>query len=115
MKSESRSFYKRDIAMNSTESKEKLIADFKLVVADAEELLQATASEAGEKFGVTRAKLEKKLEAAKGKLREAESILLDKGKEAAKVADSYVQENPWRSVGIAAGVGLVIGMLIGRR
>lgn len=101
--------------MSTTESKEKLIADFKVVVADAEELLQATASETGEKIAVTRVKLEKRLEEAKGKLREAEAVLLDKGKEAAKVADSYVQENPWRSVGIAAGVGLVIGMLIGRR
>jgi ElaB/YqjD/DUF883 family membrane-anchored ribosome-binding protein len=115
METEAAHLIKRDAVMNSTESKEKLITDFKIVVADAEELLQATASETGEKFKVTRAKLEKRLEEAKGRLREAEGIMLEKGKEAAKVADSYVQENPWRSVGIAAGVGLVIGMLIGRR
>ncbi|HQT27280.1 MAG TPA: DUF883 family protein [Burkholderiales bacterium] len=101
--------------MNTTESKEKLIADFKVVIADAEELLQATASEAGEKFSATRVKLEKKLTDAKSRLRDAEGMLLDKGKEAAKVADSYVQENPWKSVGVAAGVGVIIGMLIGRR
>lgn len=101
--------------MNTTESKEKLIADFKVVVADAEELLQATANEAGEKFSATRVQLEKKLKDAKAKLRDAEGILLDKGKEAAKVADGYVQDNPWTSVGVAAGIGLVIGMLIGRR
>ncbi|HCI13500.1 MAG TPA: DUF883 domain-containing protein, partial [Gallionellaceae bacterium] len=35
-------------------------------------------------------------------------------KEAAKVTDEYVHENPWKAVGIAAGVGLVIGMLISR-
>ncbi len=101
--------------MNTTESKEKLIADFKVVIADAEELLQATASEAGEKFSATRVKLEKKLATAKTKLVEAEGLLLDKGKEAAKAADSYVQENPWKSVGVAAGIGIIIGMLIGRR
>lgn len=101
--------------MNSTESKEKLIADFKLVIADAEELLQATASEAGEKFSATRVQLEKKISEAKSRLMDVEGVLLDKGKEAAKVADNFVQENPWKSVGIAAGFGLVIGMLIGRR
>lgn len=101
--------------MNSNESKEKLIADFKVVIADAESLLQATASEAGEKFSAKRAQLEKKLAEAKSKLVDAESILFDKGKEAAKVADGYVKDNPWTSVGVAAGIGLVIGMLIGRR
>ncbi len=63
--------------MNSTESKEKLIGDFKVVIADAEALLQATASEAGEKFSATRVQLEKKLAEAKSKLLEAEGILLD--------------------------------------
>ncbi len=115
MESEAGHFTKRDFIMNSAESKERLVADFKVVIADAEELLQATASEAGEKFSATRVKLEKKITEAKAKLREAEGMLLDKGKEAAKVADGYVHENPWKSVGIAAGVGLVIGMLIGRR
>ncbi len=101
--------------MNTTESKEKLIADFKVVVADAEALLQATASETGEKLGEARTKLEKRLEEARGRLREAEGVLRDKGKEAADAADGFVRENPWKSVGIAAGFGLVIGMLIGRR
>ena len=36
-------------------------------------------------------------------------------KAAAKATDGYVHENPWKSVGIAAGVGLLLGMLIGRR
>ncbi|NNM82195.1 MAG: DUF883 domain-containing protein [Burkholderiales bacterium] len=101
--------------MNTTESKEKLIADFKVVVADAEALLQATASETGEKLGEARAKLEKRLEEARGRLREAEGVLRDKGQVAADAADGFVRDNPWKSVGIAAGFGLVIGMLIGRR
>jgi ElaB/YqjD/DUF883 family membrane-anchored ribosome-binding protein len=106
---------RKGVHMSATESKDKLIADFKVVIADAEELLHATANEAGEKFAANRVKLEKKIVEAKAKLKDAENILIGKGKEAVGVADNYVQENPWKSVGIAAGVGLVIGMLIGRR
>lgn len=100
----------------STEvSKEKLIQDFKVVIADAEELLRATASLAGEKVAGAREKIQDHLHAAKLKLAEAEEAVVYRTKQAARATDDYVRENPWRAVGIAAGVGLVIGMLIGRR
>jgi ElaB/YqjD/DUF883 family membrane-anchored ribosome-binding protein len=96
-------------------SKDKLIADFKVVIADAEEILRATAGQAGEKVADLREKAEARLVTAKIKLAEAEAILVDKAKAAGRAADDYVHDNPWRAVGIAAGVGLVIGLLIGRR
>jgi ElaB/YqjD/DUF883 family membrane-anchored ribosome-binding protein len=96
-------------------SKEKLAHDLKVVVADAEELLRATASQAGEKVTAAREKIQESLRQAKVKLAEVEDILMDKGKQAAKVTDEYVHDHPWRAVGIAAGVGLIIGMLISRR
>ena len=46
---------------------------------------------------------------------DAQAVALDKAKAAGRAADDYVHENPWRSVGIAAGAGLIIGLLIGRR
>lgn len=95
--------------------KNKLIADFKVVVADAEELLRATASQAGDKAADLRARIQSRLADAKVQLADAEAALVDKAKQAGRVADDYVHDNPWRSVGIAAGVGLVIGLLIGRR
>jgi ElaB/YqjD/DUF883 family membrane-anchored ribosome-binding protein len=96
-------------------TKEKLVQDFKVVVSDAEELLRATASQAGEKVAVAREKVQESLHRAKVKLAEAEEILIDKGKQAARVTDEYVHDNPWKAVGIAAGIGFVIGLLIGRR
>lgn len=95
--------------------KNKLIADFKVVVADAEELLRATASQAGDKAADLRARIQARLADAKVQLADAEAALINRAKQAGRVADDYVHENPWRSVGIAAGVGLVIGLLIGRR
>jgi len=96
-------------------SKDKLVADLKVVVADAEELLRATASQAGEKVSAARERIQASLATAKVKLTEAEQVLLEKSKEAAKAADEYVRENPWQAVGVAAAAGLVLGVLISRR
>ncbi|HLX81612.1 MAG TPA: DUF883 family protein [Burkholderiales bacterium] len=96
-------------------SKEKLVADLKVVVADAEELLRATASQAGEKVSAARERIQASLATAKVKLNDAERALLEKTKEAAKATDEYVHDNPWQAVGIAAGIGFVLGILIGRR
>ena len=96
-------------------AKEQLIADFKVVVADAEALLKATANQGGEKLAEVRAKAEESLKVAKARMVEAQGALLVKTKAAAKATDVYVHENPWQAIGGAAGVGLGIGLLIGRR
>lgn len=101
--------------MNTEVSKEKLAADLKVVVADAEELLRATASQAGEKVGAARERIQVSLAAARVKLAEAERAMLDKTKQAAKATDEYVHEHPWHAVGVAAVVGFLLGALITRR
>lgn len=98
-----------------TANKEKLISDFKVVVADAEELLRATANQAGDKATELRAKIQTRLADAKVRLADAEVALVDKAKLVGRAADDYVHDNPWRSVGVAAGIGLIVGLLIGRR
>ncbi|MDD2685304.1 MAG: DUF883 family protein [Gallionella sp.] len=95
-------------------SKEKLMQDLRVVVADAEELLRATAGQAGEKVAAARERIQENLAAAKMRLVDAEHAVMDKAKQAASATDDYVHENPWKAVGIAAGVGLVVGMLISR-
>ena len=96
-------------------TKDQLIADFKVVVADAEALLKATANQGGEKLSEIRAKAEESLNVAKARMADAQAAVVARTKAAAKATDTYVHENPWKAVGVAAGVGLVIGLLIGRR
>ncbi len=96
-------------------SKEKLISDFKVVVADAEELLRATANQAGDKATELRSKIQGRLADAKVRLADAEAAVVDKAKLVGRAADDYVHDNPWRSVGVAAGIGFIVGLLIGRR
>ncbi|MGC2049256.1 MAG: DUF883 family protein [Gallionella sp.] len=95
-------------------SKEKLMEDLRMVVADAEELLKATTNQAGEQIAAVRAKANDSVRVAKARLAEAQGSAIERIKLAAQTPDNYVHEHPWQSVGIAATVGILIGVLIGR-
>ncbi len=99
----------------STASKEKLVSDMKIVIADAEEILKSTADVAGEKMATIRAKIETRLRDAKERLEDAEAALVDKTKACARATDDFVHDQPWKAVGVAAALGLALGVLIGRR
>jgi ElaB/YqjD/DUF883 family membrane-anchored ribosome-binding protein len=96
-------------------NRDKLVQDMKVVIADAEDLLRATANQAGEKISVARERIEDSLHQAKVKLAEAEALVSERAREAARYTDEYVHENPWRAIGVAAGIGLLLGLLISRR
>lgn len=100
--------------MSIDSAKGKILADFKVLIGDAEELLKATSNVAGEKATVARQHIERSLDEGKRSLAQAEDLLLDKSREVAKSTENYVRENPWNAVGIAAGVGLILGMLLRR-
>lgn len=95
--------------------RDKLVADLKVVVADAEELLKATASQTGERISAARARAEESLKVAKVRLADAQTAAMDRTKAAAKATDDYVHEKPWQAVGVAAFAGLLLGALISRR
>ena len=97
------------------DSQEKLVTDIKAVISDAEEMLSATADQAGEKIADLRARITVRLKEAKVRLVEAEAVLVAKTKAAAQATDNYVHESPWTAVGVAAGVGLLVGLVLGRR
>ena len=90
---------------------DKLAGDFKVVVHDAEALLKATAGEVGEKARDARARLSASLQNCKASLHKLE----EKAVAGAKVADQAIREHPYQSIGLAFGVGLLIGVLVGRR
>ncbi len=92
----------------------KLVEDLKSVVADAEELLKASANQTGERITAARAKAEESLKAAKARLAEQEGAVMAKTRAAAKATEDYVRANPWKAVGIAAGAGFVLCLLATR-
>lgn len=96
-------------------NKDKLVADLRVVISDTEELLRATAGAAGEKVSDLRERLALRLRDAKERLVDLEVALVDKTKAAARATDDFVHEEPWKAVGVAAALGLALGVLIGRR
>jgi ElaB/YqjD/DUF883 family membrane-anchored ribosome-binding protein len=96
-------------------SAEKLAADLRLVIADTEALLRATAGQAGETVAAARAKVENSLESAKDKLGPLGEEAAEQARAAARAADDYVREHPWQAVGIAALAGIALGLLISRK
>ena len=96
-------------------TKDKLVANLKTLISDSEELLRASAGQAGEKISAARERIQASLATAKVKLGEAERAAVEQAKKAARATDEYVQDNPWQAVSIAAVAGLVLGVLISRR
>ena len=96
-------------------SQEKLVTDIRAVIADAEEILLATADQTGEKIASLRARIKERVLDARIRLDAAEEVLIEKTRAAARATDDYVHENPWQAVGIGAGIGFLLGLVLGRR
>ncbi|MCL1962149.1 MAG: DUF883 family protein [Desulfovibrionaceae bacterium] len=104
-----------DLADSAAETKEQLVANLRRVISDAEDLLAATADQADGKLAELRARARENLMLAREKLADISAASRERARQAANAADDYVHDNPWSSIGIAATVGLLIGVLIGRR
>lgn len=96
-------------------AQEKLVTDIRAVIADAEEILHATADQTGEKIAALRVRIQDRLLDARERLTAAEIVLVDKTRAAARATDDYVHANPWQAVGIGAGIGFLLGLALGRR
>lgn len=96
--------------------REKLMTDLRVVISDAEELLRLTKDQAGEGLAELRVRINERLQGAKANLAQLQEAAVLKAKEASRVTDEYVHENPWTAVGAAVGLGMVLGLLLtGRR
>jgi ElaB/YqjD/DUF883 family membrane-anchored ribosome-binding protein len=107
------------MARSIDSSTDKLVQDFNTVIADTEQLLKSIAATGGEKANAMRAGVEENLERARQRLRELEEAALEKTRALARASDEYVRDHPWESVGIAAGLaavaGIIVGVLLARR
>jgi ElaB/YqjD/DUF883 family membrane-anchored ribosome-binding protein len=104
-----------DSPTSNVSSQEKLVTDIRAVIADAEEILLATADQTGEKIASLRSRIKERLLDARIRLDAAEEVLIEKTRAAARATDDYVHENPWQAVGIGAGIGFLLGLVLGRR
>ena len=96
-------------------SVDQLIDDLTTVIRDAVILLRATAALTGDRVEEIRPKAEESVRQAKARLDGIEEEALKHARVLAGEADEFVRGNPWQAIGIAAGVGLVLGLLMTRR
>ena len=98
-----------------TQATQKLVTDLRVLAADAEELVKSTAAQTDERIVQVRCKIQQSLAELKPRVAEAQSVLTETARTAASSADAMVRDKPWTAISVAAGVGLLIGLLIGRR
>lgn len=101
--------------MSSASHTDRLLEDLRQVVEDTEALLRATSEQAGERAEEVRSRAEESLKQVRTRLRGLEEEVVSRARDAAGEADRYVRSNPWQSIGIAAGVAFLLGLLVSRR
>ena len=94
---------------------DKLMQDLRVVIGDTEDLLKATASQTGERVQQLRARTEESLRGARERLQQAGESVTAQAKDAAREVNQQVHQHPWTAVSVAAGIGLVVGILLGRK
>ena len=100
---------------NLRNAQNALSAEFQALVHDTESLLKQTSEVAGSQVQELRARISGNLDRAKVILKDTEQTLEVQGRLAVAKTEEYVQQHPWQTLGVAAGVGFLLGLLAGRR
>lgn len=102
-------------AKSATATADEVRADVNDAISGAEDMLAQAASATGEKAAELRARALQQLKLLRERLDDARHTAVQRSKVAARATDDFVHDHPWRSILAAASVGVVIGLLIGRR
>ncbi|WP_082805189.1 DUF883 family protein [Pseudomonas sp. BMS12] len=100
---------------NLHDAQNALSAEFQSLIGDTENLLKQTSEVAGIQVQELRARISDNLDRAKDMLKSTEHNLEEQGRIAVEKTEQYVQQHPWQTIGCAAGVGFLLGLLAGRR
>ncbi|MBY0572852.1 MAG: DUF883 domain-containing protein [Undibacterium sp.] len=94
--------------------KNDLKQELQQVLSASEALLNNAEHQTNQEFQNAKQALENTLKNAKEEFLRIEDMLVQKSKSTIQASDSFVKENPWKTAGIAAGVGVILGLLIAR-
>jgi ElaB/YqjD/DUF883 family membrane-anchored ribosome-binding protein len=97
------------------DARERLTSSLKHMVEEAEHLLRNAQRSGSEEFNAARDKFEARLKQARDELESLQESAIYNAKRAARATDHAVHEHPYAAMGLAAGVGVLLGMLISRR
>ena len=93
---------------------EKLLVDLRILAADVEQLLKATAGQTGEQVAGVRARAEESLNAIKARISELQDVAVARTRAAGRATDAYVRAKPWQMMSICALGGVIVGLGLSR-
>lgn len=96
-------------------ARDRLAGELRALVSDAEEMLKAASRQGNEQLSAVRERLERSVSTAKDELADFEEAVIERARSTARETNEYVHEHPWNAVGIAAAVGVLLGVLLSRR
>jgi ElaB/YqjD/DUF883 family membrane-anchored ribosome-binding protein len=94
---------------------DKLNADLQQVIHDAEEVLKVMAGQTGQEAEKLRSRMESRLQQARQDVKRLQLQATEQVRHACRSTDEFVHDHPWAAAGAAAGLGLLMGMLVTRR
>ena len=100
---------------NFDHNRAKLLADLKVLVADADKLIREAAGASTEQFAALQTRMEAKLIDARLKLARAGSVAGDKARQATAAAQAYARARPWQTAGVLIAAGAILGLVMSRR
>ena len=96
-------------------ARERVLRDLRTLARDAEDLLKATAGDLSEKTKVARTHLTGVLERAKKTGAELQELTIASALTGAKKTDAMIRDHPYESIGVAFGIGVLVGVLVRRK
>jgi len=90
-------------------------SDMQALVRDAQSMLSAAAALTGDKAEELRSRGMELLDRALGRASHYQGQAMERGRELALEADVYVKDNPYRTLAVAAGIGVLLGVLLSRK
>lgn len=102
-------------AHNLVESKDQVVSDFKSLLSEGEALFKSATAGGDHALAAARDKFKEQLDVAKARYCELQDATVKQAKIAATATDEYVHVNPWTSMAVAGGVGLLVGLLVMNR
>lgn len=91
------------------------VAEFHSFVADIEDLVKATTSMTGDDLAKAKAKLNARVSQARESVADLGGAVANQARDAARVTNSFVHDNPWQAIGIGAAVGVLVGFALASR
>ena len=91
---------------------DKVMADLRMLAADTEQLLKATAGQTGDQITHVRARAEESLQGARLRITGLQDAAVAGTKAAGRAVDGYVHANPWQTMAICGVIGLAVGFVL---